>query len=172
MGASWQGTWRGQVTYRPTQDQALPPGLCSLWGAKRKTKPRIQTWKRKLRPVGDCRSLVLFLGAAVAGELLSSLAEFSWLVPALMLSSPFCGRIFRSLKVDRGLWLIPVYNFYFLWVLKYCFSRQRIKIEGRVVKTCECLWLLLKGMLYKIIMFLRSAPSGILSWILPPSHLI
>lgn len=141
--------------------------------SKTQNKTKNTNLKKKIEASGRWQgSLVLFLGAAVASELLSSLAEFSWLVPALMLSSPFCGRIFRSLKVDRGLWLIPVYNFYFLWVLKYRFSRQRIKIEGRVVKPCECLWLLLKGMLYKIIMFLRSAPSGILSWILPPSHLI
>lgn len=103
-----------------------------MWGTESKTKPRIQNWKRKLRPVGRW--------------LWSASYSFPW----------SCCSWWASLKFE--LCLNFIYNFHFLNFFSNTIFLKEKRLRVEWVKTFECLWMFLKGMLHKIIMFLRSAP--------------
>lgn len=138
-------------------------------GRKSKTSPKTQNWK-KVEASGRWLWSTLELRLSFF-KVWTSLV-LPWCSSSLSLECIFRSFIFLEWTVF-GLWFIPIYNFHFLcWC---CFSwntrgEKRVRVEW--VKTFEYVWILLKGMLYKIIMFLRSAPSGVLCWVLLPSHLI
>ena len=82
--------------------------------------------------------------------------------------------IFKSFKGGRGLFdassfttFILLFLFVCLFVLEYHFSKEEERLRVGWLKIFECFWVVFKGIFYKMIMFPRSAPSGILSWILP-----
>lgn len=54
---------------------------------------------------------------------------------------------------------------------KSTISLAKVKMFG-IVEISVCLWKGFKGILYKLIVFPRSTPSGISSWMFPSSHLI